>query len=213
MSGSQQPIYAQAEYAPKSTPYVAAGDGPVLVAHPTQPGAGAPGSFSPVMIAGVQGNVLPVHSANQGAVVYPYRSRDHQELLFATYNLARAIRVLASISIFFDFLMFFISWSPLFLILMIGPLCGYSGAKNYVSGQIYVYLIFYGMEITLYIILMAMGYYYFIVFIIIEIWIATFVYRFVQLLNECSEDDLQFLRGAGEDVPEMVAQRRVLIWI
>ena len=92
---------------------------------------------------------------------------------------------------------------------VIGPVCGYYGAKNYQRNHILCYVIFcfVNMIWRLYVFIMAqsvtaqiLGF----LMVFIEIYITRLVIRFYKLLRGFSEDDLNLLRTLDQMPVQMV---------
>jgi len=149
--------------------------------------------------------ILPVY--NQGGAAAAHLGGEHLERLHMTYSLARGVKILCLISTFFLFLNLLLTGLIFYLLLLVGPVVGYYGCKEYKASYIYAYVAYFFMDMIINIFIMAAGAYWFIIFIIFDIIIVRYVLKLIEVLKQCSEEDLNFLRNA-QNAPQMHGQQR-----
>eukprot|EP00933_Yihiella_yeosuensis_P076463 TRINITY_DN86244_c0_g1_i1.p1 TRINITY_DN86244_c0_g1~~TRINITY_DN86244_c0_g1_i1.p1 ORF type:complete len:306 (-),score=28.47 TRINITY_DN86244_c0_g1_i1:42-899(-) len=96
------------------------------------------------------------------------------------------------------------------LVLIIGPICGFLGARNLNRGLVQVYLIFCVIK-TSFELLMALltPFLWFLIIALIQVWVTKIVYTFWKALGEIGEELLERMRNP-DYVPE--ATPRIVVW-
>lgn len=192
--------YGQAEYA----------DPPIATAvHGSSQGVRAEPTQTIHTATSIPVNPVPIYGPNTGGVAIHFTNADHQERMMLTYRLSRAICWLALLSIFFALIMFLISGNALFLLMMTGPLVGYYGARDYNLNLLYFFVAYYVLAIGLYIYLMVQGSYASILIILCYMFIIRYLMLLIQLISECTPQDLSFLRDPPTDSVIVVGNQRM----
>ncbi|CAM9814252.1 unnamed protein product, partial [Heterosigma akashiwo] len=105
---------------------------------------------------------------------------DHERRLLETYSLGRGVRVIALIDgmiLLFDCLLF-----PVFFVLMWGPLAGYLGSSYFRFSFVTCYFLYYVLKMAADIIFILYGAWWFLAVLVIDLWIARWVYMLAALL-------------------------------
>jgi cytoskeletal protein RodZ len=117
--------------------------------------------------------------------VYMTDVSDH---LVSTYNLARNIKFLALIDgtflvilSIFNFFWFLFIW---------GPICGYYGSMKYRVSLVNVYLFYWVLRIIGDLILSVLGYWWYIIALILDIYIARYVWYLSRILRTLSSEEV-----------------------
>lgn len=119
----------------------------------------------------------------------------HEQRLLDTYSLGRGIRVLAVVDAIILIINIIFSW--LFLIVIWGPVCGYLAGSQYKLHFGYVYVAYYFLRIAGDIALCALGAWWFIIALIVDMIILRYVLLYCQLLRRCTEADIEQLTRPG----------------
>ena len=82
---------------------------------------------------------------------------------------------------------------------MVGPICGYYGARDYNKNLIYCFVAYYVIDIANAIYLMAIGQLIGILFLMIDAFILRYIFLLITLLNESTQQDIEFLRNPPVD--------------
>lgn len=192
--------YGQAEYADPPIATAVYGSSQGVRAEPTQT----------IHTTSIPVNPVPIYAPNAGGVSIHFTNEEHQERMMLTYRLSRAICWLALLSIFFALIMFLISGNALYLIMMIGPIVGYYGARDYNVNLLYFFVGYYFLAIGLYVYLMATSQAYAAILIVLcYIFIIRYLMLLIQLILECSPEDISFLRDPPTDSVIIVGNQRM----
>uniref|UniRef100_A0A7S2Y004 Uncharacterized protein n=1 Tax=Fibrocapsa japonica TaxID=94617 RepID=A0A7S2Y004_9STRA len=115
-----------------------------------------------------------------------------EQRILETFSLGRGIRCIAlldSVILLFDCLLF-----PIFFVFVWGPICGYFAGQDFRAFYSYLYLLYYAVKITADIAFILFGAWWFFLVLLIDLWIARFVYAFAVMLGQCSDAELEQMR-------------------
>ena len=142
------------------------------------------------------------------------------ENMVKTFSLARTVKFLTMIDMFFSFIYCF--YNPWFFIPLLMAIFGYQGAKKFNANYIFVYATYVVLELFLKTVTFFIGYvnlsndekseHLFNVILIIlsgiiSVWIIDILYKFIKNLNKLTLLELDHLRNNG------IPRRRVIyVW-
>jgi hypothetical protein len=115
----------------------------------------------------------------------------HEQRLMDTYALGRGIRVLAVLDAII--LLINMIFNPFFLLVIWGPVCGYLAGTRYQLQFAYAYVGYYLLRIAGDIALCALGAWWFVIALIIDLIILRYVLLFCTMLKKCSGADIEQL--------------------
>jgi hypothetical protein len=130
-------------------------------------------------------------------VILPFRgANDFDEQMLMASALARSMKLLA---IFDLVLLLLLSIFNLFYLLGIwGPICGYYGAKFFKNHLVFVYAAYWAIRTVFDFALVLSGYWWFILSLIIDMYIFSYVWTFARLLGTLSGGELNRLQSPPE---------------
>jgi hypothetical protein len=125
--------------------------------------------------------------------------------MLITRQYSRALRIFAFIDILLCILYTW-TWLPWAIFAIIGPICGYYGAKHYNQGNTLVYLTFCFFNLILRCTLLAMSrgaaaVFLTVLMVIVEVYITRIVIIFFKLLKTLSDEELTLLRVLDNAAP------------
>ena len=140
--------------------------------------------------------------------------------MIKTFSIARTVKFLTMIDMFFSFIYCF--YNPWFFIPLLMAIFGYQGAKKFNANYIFVYATYVVLELFLKTVTFFIGYvnlsndekseHLFNVILIIlsgiiSVWIIDILYKFIKLINKLTLLELDHLRNRG--IPR---HRVVYVW-
>ena len=125
--------------------------------------------------------------------------------MLITRQYSRALRIFAFIDILLCILYTFSGWTWA-IFAVIGPICGYYGAKHYNQGNTLVYLTFCFFNLILRCTLLAMSrgaaaVFLTVLMVIVEVYITRIVIIFFKLLKTLTDEELTLLRVLDNAAP------------
>jgi hypothetical protein len=112
--------------------------------------------------------------------------------------LARSMRLLA---LFDMFLLLLLSiWNFFFLLGLWGPICGYFGAKSFKKELVFVYAIYWLLRASFDFLIVLQGNWWFILSLLIDVYIFSYVWTFARSLGTLSEGELNRLQSPPEEM-------------
>ena len=140
--------------------------------------------------------------------------------MIKTFSIARTVKFLTMIDMFFSFIYCF--YNPWFFIPLLMAIFGYQGAKKFNANYIFVYATYVVLELFLKTVTFFIGYVnlsndeksehlfnviLIILSAIISVWIIDILYKFIKNLNKLTLLELDHLRNNG------IPRRRVIyVW-
>ena len=193
-----------------------------MVQRPGMPGMVRPGQTMPQMGPGnnQMPHAYPLHGSHYheqgGQVVHviamPPELSAQERRLMQPYSFGKFVRIFACIDIFFGILR--AMQEPIFLLLVVMPLCGYYGAQRYEVKLTRVYMVYEGMYAGFLVYAITQdfgsgGMLLNMLGILISLYIIRLVATFNALVTNLEPEDLAFLRAQHI---QMRAQRNVSYW-
>mmetsp|Transcript_13461 Transcript_13461/g.20250 ORF Transcript_13461/g.20250 Transcript_13461/m.20250 type:complete len:203 (-) Transcript_13461:154-762(-) len=120
------------------------------------------------------------------------------ESIIRTVSLSRSMRCLTTVDGIIVLLLsiFNIYW----LFFLWGPVCGYIGATRFKLNFTYVYVAYWGLRLVFDLLYAALGYWWFIISLLIDIYILRYVWLYGTILKSLTEQELEYLRTAEREM-------------
>ncbi len=207
-------IMSQPEYVTKGAglngdiPYYSAG-----------PGGGGPVNVTAYPSHSVQGYALPAGAYGGGGppayaggvqgsnVAVTFRDEDHQNLMVSAFTLARSLKILAVFLGVWNFIVFLVTGYAAYLVLLVGPIAGYFGARDYHKNLTYCFVAYFIFDLAVNLYLFFIGFFFNIIGVIADCFVLRYVYLFINILKMLQVEDIEFLRNPPQE-SVVVTQRR-----
>lgn len=168
-------------------------DIPIAVTVSSMPAENNTTYAQPVYNEGQQGT-----STSNFYIMMPFRAGSaFDEKMLMAGALARSMRCLA----LFDFILLCLLgiWNLVFFLGVWGPLCGYYGAKNFKKNFVLVYAAYWAIRTIFDFFVILNGNLWFLLSLLIDIYIFSYVWKLVQVLGSLSEEELTRLQSPFAD--------------
>mmetsp|Transcript_28367 Transcript_28367/g.47947 ORF Transcript_28367/g.47947 Transcript_28367/m.47947 type:complete len:116 (+) Transcript_28367:1-348(+) len=90
-------------------------------------------------------------------------------------------------------------WNLFFLLGIWGPICGYYGAKLFKNHLVFVYAAYWAIRAVFDLAIVLNGSWWFILSLIIDIYIFSYVWTFARLLGTLTDAELNRLQNPPQD--------------
>lgn len=130
-------------------------------------------------------------------IIMPFRDNEFDENMLMAAALARSMKCLA----IFDLVLLCLLaiWNLFFLLGIWGPICGYYGAKLYKNHLVFVYAAYWAIRAVFDLAIVLNGSWWFILSLIIDIYIFSYVWTFARLLGTLTDAELNRLQSPPQD--------------
>ena len=142
---------------------------------------------------------IPVNDGNNAIrIIGVYTANDLSENLVCAVTLSRSMKILSIVdAVCLCILSFF---SIFWLIFLVGPLCGYLGAKRFDKNYTIAYTAFWGFRLVFDFLAALFLNWFFLLNFILDIIIIKYVWSYLQALRALSPQELAVIKEAiGED--------------
>lgn len=156
----------------------------------------------------VRAQSIPQRREYQGSLIPPLRfgNVDHlqqpvafhiDERIIRLTNMSRSVKCLAVLDLFLLLFLAVFQFSWVFLVW--GPVFGYFGTNRYKLRLVYVYLFYWGLRaLTDAIIGVMLGYWWFIISFLVDLYILRYIWQFCVLLKSVPSASLLALQNASD---------------